>query len=240
MQLIGHRGAAFEYPENTLGGFLTAFGTGIRGFELDLQLTLDGEVVVIHDSNTLRTCGVDKRIQDMTWNEIKTGLNAASNSNVPYEIVPKLSQLLPLFERCTHIELEIKKQDDPAKYRTICLQLNEMMATCDLDKYYITSGHSEPLIVAQLICPIIKRGFVFKNLLDCWSDDVEYFKDIELMVCDYKLTPPDVIGDFKRNEPDMPLAIHGVNSLKAIQQLRHIAVDYVITDNPQKAFRNQR
>ena len=51
MILFGHRGAAGEAPENTLTGFAHAVRVGVRAFELDVHLTLDGELVVIHDNS---------------------------------------------------------------------------------------------------------------------------------------------------------------------------------------------
>jgi len=52
---IGHRGASAETPENTLAAFRRALEVGADGLELDLHLTRDGEVVVIHDDRVDRT-----------------------------------------------------------------------------------------------------------------------------------------------------------------------------------------
>ena len=50
MRVIGHRGARFEAPENTLSGFRYALDLGLDGFEFDIHLTHDNELVVIHDA----------------------------------------------------------------------------------------------------------------------------------------------------------------------------------------------
>jgi lysophospholipase D len=62
---IGHRGGAFEGPENTLQVF-KATSRVSHMFELDICVTKDGKLVVHHDTNLKRTCGVDKLINELT------------------------------------------------------------------------------------------------------------------------------------------------------------------------------
>ena len=57
-------------PENSLAAFSAAAAAGY-GIELDLQLTADGEVVVFHDDNLLRLCGIDRAVADCTWQELQ-------------------------------------------------------------------------------------------------------------------------------------------------------------------------
>ena len=49
MRIIGHRGARFEAPENTIAGFRYALDLDLDGFEFDVHLSRDNELVVIHD-----------------------------------------------------------------------------------------------------------------------------------------------------------------------------------------------
>ncbi len=67
----GHRGYCSEYPENTLISFEAAMGIGADGFEFDIWLSKDKVPVLIHDGNCLRTCGVNRHVNDMTLAEIK-------------------------------------------------------------------------------------------------------------------------------------------------------------------------
>ncbi|MFA9204484.1 MAG: glycerophosphodiester phosphodiesterase, partial [Flavobacteriales bacterium] len=57
MQLIGHRGARQEAPENTLGGFAYLAQLGLRAVEFDVRQLHDDTLVVIHDADLLRTAG---------------------------------------------------------------------------------------------------------------------------------------------------------------------------------------
>ena len=57
MQVYGHRGAAGEAPENTIAGCLHAIERGARYIEIDLRLSSDNQLVVIHDKTLTRTTG---------------------------------------------------------------------------------------------------------------------------------------------------------------------------------------
>jgi glycerophosphoryl diester phosphodiesterase len=73
---IGHRGAAFEAPENTLYGLQTAVDNGAHMVEFDLFGSADGEVVAIHDDTVDRTTDGEGRVEDLTLDELKA-LDAA-------------------------------------------------------------------------------------------------------------------------------------------------------------------
>ena len=57
--LSAHRGGSFERTENTLSAFKHAINLGINLLECDVHLTKDGIVVVAHDADLVRLCGVD-------------------------------------------------------------------------------------------------------------------------------------------------------------------------------------
>ncbi len=67
----GHRGYRAKYPENTLLSFEKALELGVDAMEFDIWLTSDKVPMLMHDGNALRTCGVDKHLRDMTYEEAK-------------------------------------------------------------------------------------------------------------------------------------------------------------------------
>jgi glycerophosphoryl diester phosphodiesterase len=69
--LFAHRGASGRYPENTLDAFQAALRHKADGIELDVQLTLDGEVVVIHDHRLERTTDGNGLVQQYTLAELR-------------------------------------------------------------------------------------------------------------------------------------------------------------------------
>ena len=71
-KIYGHRGSMGTMPENTLLRFRHALELGVDGIELDVQLTKDGQLVVIHDEKIDRTTNGTGYVKDFKLNEIKT------------------------------------------------------------------------------------------------------------------------------------------------------------------------
>lgn len=80
---IAHRGYFNEvYPENSLGAMQRAVDNNFS-IELDIQLTKDNKVVVFHDNDLKRMCGVDKMVKELTYDEIKELSLLDTNATVP-------------------------------------------------------------------------------------------------------------------------------------------------------------
>ena len=71
-QVTAHRGASSSYPENTMAAFRGAYEQGADWIELDVQQSADGVIFIMHDTNFLRTCGVNKNTWEVPWDEIRT------------------------------------------------------------------------------------------------------------------------------------------------------------------------
>ena len=69
--ILGHRGASGYAPENTLEAFRLAMDMGADGFELDVHLSRDGELIVMHDETVDRTTNGTGQIQSFTLKELK-------------------------------------------------------------------------------------------------------------------------------------------------------------------------
>ena len=71
VEIVAHRGASHDAPENTLPALRLAWEQGADASEFDVYLTKDGRVAVIHDKDTKRVAAVDKRVADQTLAELK-------------------------------------------------------------------------------------------------------------------------------------------------------------------------
>ena len=80
--VIGHRGAAGKEPENTMRSFLTAVKDGCDFVELDVHLTSDGHIVVIHDDTVDRTTDGRGRVSDMDIDSLRS-LDAGMGERIP-------------------------------------------------------------------------------------------------------------------------------------------------------------
>ena len=94
MKVYAHRGYSGRYPENTMLAFKEAEKTGCYGIELDVQLTKDGEVVIIHDERVDRTTDGTGWVRDFTLEELNK-LNAAAvwNGKYGFEPIPTLEEI---------------------------------------------------------------------------------------------------------------------------------------------------
>ncbi|GEL77056.1 glycerophosphodiester phosphodiesterase [Tenuibacillus multivorans] len=94
-RIIAHRGSSGTHPENTMSAFEEARRAGADGIELDVHLTKDQKLVVIHDEWVNRTTNGQGYIQDLTFNEINQ-LDAGSWFSEAFqgEKIPELSDVL--------------------------------------------------------------------------------------------------------------------------------------------------
>lgn len=105
--IIGHRGARNLWPENSLDGFVRTRDLGVDGVELDVHLSRDGEMVVIHDPSLERTTEgagavADKSARELAATPLRDGGGAG---------VPSLEAVLDIFAG-TGIELHIEIKTD--------------------------------------------------------------------------------------------------------------------------------
>jgi len=82
VQVIAHRGGPRHSPENTLTAFRTAIDQGVAWLEFDVQMTRDGELVVIHDETVDRTTDGTGAVRDLTLAQIRA-LDAGGGERVP-------------------------------------------------------------------------------------------------------------------------------------------------------------
>ena len=118
--IIAHRGAHNnkDVPENSLLAFKQAIDRGY-GIELDVRLTKDDKLVILHDSNLERMANIDAKIKDLTLDEIKKLRLLKTNKTIP-----TLREVLELVNGKTLLDIEIK---GTIKVKKICdLVLKEL------------------------------------------------------------------------------------------------------------------
>jgi len=98
---IAHRGFSSRFPENTMLAFEKAIEAEVDGFECDLRLTADGEVVLFHDDDLKRLCSTTGSIERMTWKDV-SALRVLGREKIPH-----LQDVLETYQPKV-INLEIK------------------------------------------------------------------------------------------------------------------------------------
>lgn len=115
-KIFAHRGSAGTHPENTMAAFREAERVGADGIELDVHLTKDNEVVVIHDSTADRTTNGTGEMRNLTLKELRK-LDAGLNYSKKYkgERIPALKEVLSWMQENT-LELNIELKNVTVEY----------------------------------------------------------------------------------------------------------------------------
>lgn len=121
-EIVAHRGESADAPENTLAAFKLAWERKVPAIELDVHLSKDGKLVVIHDKDTERTAGVKKVIKDSTWDELKDiDVGALKDPKFKGEKLCLLEDALatiPKGARC-FIEVKVGAEATPALVKAV-------------------------------------------------------------------------------------------------------------------------
>jgi glycerophosphoryl diester phosphodiesterase len=111
VEIIGHRGASFDAPENTLSSFKLGYQQKADADELDIYLTKDGQIVVMHDGTTARTSGVTNKLATTTFADLRrldVGQWGKWQGKGFSEKIPLLSEVLALIPEGRKLFIEIK------------------------------------------------------------------------------------------------------------------------------------
>jgi glycerophosphoryl diester phosphodiesterase len=164
MKIYAHRGARAYAPENTLSAFYKAIQSKADGIELDVHLTLDGEVVVCHDHDIARTSNGRGLIANYRLAELKQyDFGSWFAPQYKNEKIPTLREVLTLIQN-TNLLLNIEIKNAPLCYRGIEQKILDLLTYFQItERVIISSFHHPTLYKLKLINPDIKTGV----LLDC-------------------------------------------------------------------------
>ncbi|HHW36698.1 MAG TPA: glycerophosphodiester phosphodiesterase [Bacillales bacterium] len=165
--IIAHRGASGEAPENTLAAFRLGLEQGCEAVELDIHLTKDGQLAVIHDENIKRTTNGEGLIGEMTTAEFKK-YDAGSWFSNKYkgERIPLLEEVFELVPKEILINIEIK--NIPSFYKGIEEKLlNHLVRHNRVDNVIVSSFDHQCLYRLKKLNRNVKIGLLyFENVVN--------------------------------------------------------------------------
>lgn len=148
-RIVAHRGASFEAPENTLAAFKRAWALGVEAVELDVRVTKDGEVVVIHDASTQRTGGRARAVADQTLAELRElDVGAWKHAKYQRERIPTLAEALATMPARRTMFVEIKSAPDTAP------AIGEVIRTARPTSVAIALQGYDPVALAALAAAV--------------------------------------------------------------------------------------
>ncbi len=148
IKVIAHRGSKGTHPENTLSAFQEAIDVKADGIELDVQLTCDGKLVVIHDEKLNRTTNAKGWVKDLTLAEIKE-LDAGSWFAEEYKDtrIPTLEEVLNLLKHNRFSGLlNIELKTDRVEYLGIEQKVLRALEQADLSCTVVLSSFNRDTV----------------------------------------------------------------------------------------------
>jgi len=164
--VIAHRGDSAHRPENTLAAFAGALELGVGAVELDIQLTRDGHVVVIHDVDLERTTSGRGDVRQLTLAEVRAvsaGYPDRFGGTWAGERVPTLAEALALLRERARAMIEIKAesvtQDETGGVEARAVE--EIRRAGMLDTVALISFDQRAILRLRQLAPEISRGRIF-------------------------------------------------------------------------------
>lgn len=175
-----HRGCSMKYPENTLEAFEAAAKLeGITGIELDVQLTWDGEVVVIHDETIDRTTNRKGFVAYYTLAELKEAEIASVNGTTTK--IPTLREVFELLEPyCKEkgLLINIELKNSVNRYIGMEEKTLALVEEFELEDYIVYSSFlPESVGLMKRLCPQAKTGTLAGSMEKCLKDAKEQQAD---------------------------------------------------------------
>lgn len=168
LKLWAHRGCSQRYPENTLLAFEKAAAIqNLTGIELDIQLTRDGELVVIHDEKVDRTTEGMGFVRDYTLLEIKK-LHIYAGSN-PSQKIPTMTEVLDLLEPRlkTGLRLNIELKNSGYPYEGMEEKIVDMIHRRGIQNVVYSSFYARSLTKIRRLDEKVELGILDSRVSDC-------------------------------------------------------------------------
>ncbi len=221
MLIYAHRGASGEFPEGTQAAYLAAISQGTDGFECDVRLTKDHQIICYHDSNTNRLSTHSLEIAKTTYQELKLAVN-------PY----RLDQLLDLAisnKKDLVIESKHPAPSAGAIEKRVHKLLTENIKKIQESKIKVFLISFSYLATLRNKQSGFSSGYLIQHKI------FSHLNPTSIIVVNIKIIrnePSFVANQIKKGKKVMVFTVNEPNDLKLCQQL---GVYAVMTDYPARA-----
>lgn len=243
MEIIGHRGARGEAPENTLTGFRYLAQLGIPRVEFDIQVAGDGQLIVIHDATLNRTTHTQGSIKEHNSHSLAQ-VDACHHRQYPHangdlydwpvcEGVPTLAQVLTLIADFEHLQLEVKAQS-VEDCQQVVTQLPALWQPFG-SRAVTTSFNTAYLAMIRAAAPHIPRGLLVESYFT--GDMVALALELGCVSIGphQQLCTPELIQ--QAHDAGLKVSTWTVNDPQRMLELQAMGVDSIITDVPSLALK---
>ncbi|KXZ18561.1 hypothetical protein AXI59_09790 [Bacillus nakamurai] len=233
--IFAHRGASGHYPENTMLAFTKAIEAGADGIELDVQMTKDGRIVVIHDEALDRTTTLKGFVKDTAYEKIRTASAAGKwKDSFKGVRVPLLSDVLRLAEKADFL-INIELKNSIFRYEGMEEEVIKKVRFYGLEKRIIFSSFNhESMALCHTLAPDIERAVL---TMDVIHQPERYAAAIPASGYHPKLGTPAVSAEAVKHLAKNQVALRPftVNRPEDMKWLIKAGADAFFTDYPEQA-----
>lgn len=231
-QIFAHRGFSGKYPENTMIAFEKAIELGCDGIELDVHLTKDDELVIIHDEDISRTSNGQGLVKFMTYEQLlEYDYSFKFHDEVGFQKILTLREYFELVKD-TNIITNIELKTGIFEYETIEQKVIDLIHEFKLeDKIILSSFNHFTVMRCKAIDPNIELGF----LIGSWMIDLGAYTASHGVQCCHPLylnLIPEVVQEI--HAAGRKINTWTVNEYDDIKRLADLGVDCLIGNYPDK------
>ena len=227
VKITAHRGSSFRAPENTLAAIRQAIEDGADYAEIDVRLTADGYVVLLHDRDLYRVAGVKKNLSDMPYAQVRTlDVGGWFSPQFRGEGVPLLSEAVATAKGRIGLNVELKVESVPRRLaeRVVqVLQEHDAAAEC-----VVSSTSLEALEYVRALDPRIRRGYIVVQSIG----EVAAL-DVDFLSVSARLVTPGLIDAARAAGKEVH--VWSVNRPRTMVKFIDMGVDNLITGVPATA-----
>ncbi|MDD4112008.1 MAG: glycerophosphodiester phosphodiesterase family protein [Herbinix sp.] len=228
-EIFAHRGNSYTAPENTLSALKSAIEEKADGAEIDIQMTKDGEIVLMHDSSLYRTAGINALIAQLNYSQL-VDIDVGSWFSPAFkgEKIPTLEEALELCKGELTLMIEVKSghYEEYDIARRVVKNVEEM-------------GMDQDVIVASFNLNVLKEVKKLNNsistclILRFAYGNIEEVEYVDIFSLESRFVQKGVIKSIRNG--GKALAVWTVNESKQMAYLGELGVDAIITDHPVRA-----
>ena len=230
--LVAHRGYSSAAPENTLAAFRMAIEAGADAIELDVRLSKDGELIVIHDSRLERTTDGRGRVALRSASELKKySAGYWFGRRFSNERIPLLSEVFEIVNNRVGVNIEIKERPQSRPAVDIverCISIARKRGA--LSQVLISSFHHPYLRRAKVLEPRIATGALSHAIrrFRKFPSSVAASCHADFFFCSKASLRKKMIRDI--HDHNGKIGVYTVNSISNFKKLREMNIDLVFTD----------
>lgn len=221
---IAHRANALGAPENSIPALENSISIGADMVEIDVQLTSDGEVILLHDADLMRVTGDSRRIREISFEDLSE-LLLNTNQNIPNERrkIPTLNEVLDLTNEEINLLIELKYY---GYYPELAERVVHLIREKEMQDQVSIMSMSIPAVRQVYdLAPEITLGYTSAAA----AGDISGLP-IDFLASFHQNITPQLVSTYSQNE--QPVYAWTVNQTEDIILVIEKGVDGIITDNP--------